>query len=58
MTADALATALSVLGPDEGYRFAVANDVAALMLTRRADGGFEEQSTPAFQRLLDDAGVR
>ena len=58
VTADALATALSVLGPDDGYRFAVANDVAALMLTRWAGGGFDERSTPAFQRLLDEAGVR
>ena len=58
MTADAVATALLVLGPEEGYRFAVANDVAALMLVRRADGGFDELLTPDFERVLSGEGVR
>ena len=53
MLADALATALTVLGPEEGLRFAVARDVAALMLVRDSEGGFEEQLTPAFDRLID-----
>jgi len=58
MTADALATALLVLGPEDGYRFAVANDVASLMVVRQLDGnGFEYHSTPAFERVLNGGGV-
>ena len=58
MTADALATALLVLGPEDGYRFAVANDVASLMVVRQPDGsGFEYRSTPAFERVLSGGGV-
>ena len=52
MSADGLATALSVLGPDEGLRFATAHDIAALLLVRTPDG-FEERVTPAFRRFLE-----
>mgnify|MGYP003322472240 FL=1 len=58
MTADALATALLVLGPEDGYRFAVANDVAALMVVRQLDGSnFEYRPTPAFERVLSGGSV-
>ncbi|MGA0607575.1 FAD:protein FMN transferase [Phenylobacterium sp. VNQ135] len=50
MQADALCTALTVLGPD-AEAFAARRDVAALFLWRTPDG-FEERMTPAFQRLL------
>ncbi|MEX2482034.1 MAG: FAD:protein FMN transferase [Gammaproteobacteria bacterium] len=49
--ADALATALHVLGPEEGYAFAVERDLLAMFLTR--DGNtVNERLTPALARLL------
>ena len=53
MSADGLATAVLVLGPEAGFRFATTHDVAALLLVRTPDGRFEERVTPAFRRLLD-----
>ena len=52
MKADALATALTVLGSDEGYDFAVARDIAARFIIREATG-LREQMTPAFAAMLD-----
>lgn len=49
--ADALATALMVLGPDEGLRLARDLDLAALLIVRRPDGTFENRSTPGFDAL-------
>ena len=46
--ADALATAINVLGPEEGYAFAKGQGVAALLLLREADGRFTELATPDF----------
>ncbi len=51
MQADALATAITVLGADEGMRFAERHNLAALSLTR-AGQGFEERMTPAFTAML------
>lgn len=48
--ADALCTALMVLGPEAGA-FAEAHDVAALILTRTREG-YAEVLTPALERLL------
>ena len=53
MEADALATALNVLGPEQGMRYAIQHGIAALFIIR-ADGGFEEKSTPWFAELLAD----
>ncbi len=50
--ADGMATALNVLGPTDGYRFAVAEGVAALMLVRTDAGEFDQKMTPAFEHLL------
>ncbi len=47
MRADALATALSVLGAEAGHAFASARDVAARFLVR-GEGGIQERMTPAF----------
>jgi thiamine biosynthesis lipoprotein len=47
MTADALATALLVLGPDDGYNLAQQQQLAVLMLTRR-DGRIVEKRTASF----------
>jgi thiamine biosynthesis lipoprotein len=47
MEADALATALFVLGPEEGLQLALARNIPALFLVR-TDRGFEEYPTPTF----------
>ena len=52
--ADALATALAVLGPDEGYRLADAKGWAALLVVREEDGRFTERATPAFLAMTGD----
>jgi len=52
MHADAWATALTVMGADEGLAFANQHDLAARFITR-ADTGLVETMTPAFQRYLD-----
>lgn len=50
--ADALATALLVMGPKEGMAFAEREDMAVLMLLR-TDSGIEERESAAFARLRD-----
>ena len=52
MRADGYATALMVLGEDEGYRLAAEQDLAALFLVRSREGSFRERETPAFRRLF------
>lgn len=49
--ADALATALNVLGPEEGWALATERDLAAQFLVADGEGGFEDRRTPAFERL-------
>ena len=49
--ADALATALMVLGPEDGMALAHRLDLAALLLVRNAQGGFDERTTPRFDDL-------
>ncbi len=51
MDADALATALLVLGPDRGYDLAVEQNLAALLIVRNGDD-LVERATPAFETLL------
>ena len=51
MKADALATALTVLGPDRGFEFASARDLAARFVMRDATG-LQERMTPAFAAML------
>jgi thiamine biosynthesis lipoprotein len=46
--ADALSTALMVMGPDEAMAFAEARGLAVLLVVRTADGGLEERTSPAF----------
>ena len=50
--ADALATALLVMGPEDGMAFAESEGLAVLMLLR-TDDGFEERQTAAFKALRD-----
>ena len=47
--ADAWATALSVLGPDEGLRVADERGLAALLLVRAADGRFEQRPSALWR---------
>lgn len=51
MAADALSTALSVLGPDEGLAFAERHQLAARFLLR-APGKLEEITSSAFRAML------
>ncbi|MCA9321803.1 MAG: FAD:protein FMN transferase [Planctomycetes bacterium] len=50
MHADAMATALSVLGPDQGLALAEELRLAVLFMVR-TDQGFDELKTKAFERL-------
>jgi thiamine biosynthesis lipoprotein len=52
MAADALSTALTVLGLDAGLAFAEARALAARFLVRGADGALREHSSPAWRALL------
>ncbi|WP_149539112.1 FAD:protein FMN transferase [Siccirubricoccus phaeus] len=52
MRADALATALTVLGPQSGLAHAVRHGIAALFLTREGPG-LREHMSPAFAAMLD-----
>ena len=51
MVADALATALLVLGPEEGMELAIREDLAVLFLLRDGDE-FAELMTPGFEALV------
>jgi thiamine biosynthesis lipoprotein len=52
MSADAWATALTVMGPDDALAFAAEHDLAALIVSRSADG-LDERLSPALQAMLD-----
>ncbi len=51
MRADAMATALMVLGPEAGYQLALQEELAALFIVK-SDGGFTEKMTPEFEQAL------
>lgn len=51
--ADALATALIVMGPEEGYEFASDNKIAAMFIIRSGNG-FTEKYTGSFDSYLID----
>ena len=51
MMADALATALLVMGPEEAVPFATAREIAALIV-KRSDAAVVEHVTPAFAAML------
>ncbi|MCY1524540.1 FAD:protein FMN transferase [compost metagenome] len=50
MQADALATALTVLGEEDGLAYARRHDLAALFILREAQA-YRVAATPAFQAL-------
>ena len=53
MEADALATTLLILGPEEGAAWAEQHQIAALLLSHR-DGKIIEQTTPRFDQRIQD----
>lgn len=55
MEADALATALMIMGPDKGYRYAAERDMAALFFVA-TDHEITEKMTPKFADLLRSEG--
>jgi thiamine biosynthesis lipoprotein len=50
--ADAMATAIDVLGPVEGYNLAIKENLAVYMITHSGDK-LETKMTPGFKALLD-----
>lgn len=54
MTADALATALEVLGPEQGMALAEGHGIPALFLVRLEDGRFEERRSPLWSALIEN----
>lgn len=52
MKADALATALTVLGLESGFDFSAARDIPARFIIRE-ETGLQEQMTPAFAAMLN-----
>lgn len=56
LRADAMATALTVMGPVEGPAFAGALNIAAAFVVR-GDEGLTETLTPAFAAMLNDAAA-
>lgn len=60
--ADALATAMTVLGEDEGMDMAIRDNIAVVMLVR-SDGDWESRVSPAFverfgQEMVDSLGLK
>lgn len=51
--ADALATAIDVMGPERGMALAEREGIAVFMLVRKADGAFEARSSPAFSGYVE-----
>jgi thiamine biosynthesis lipoprotein ApbE len=51
MAADAIATALTVLGPGRGFELAVQKKWAVFFIMRNSNGGFSEKATREFKNL-------
>jgi len=49
--ADAMATAIIVLGPEDGYELALRENLPAFLIIREKDS-FVEKMTPAFKQCL------
>ena len=50
--ADAYATALMVMGADQGFAWASENGIAAFFITRNPDGALQYRATEAFEPYL------
>ena len=58
MTADALATALTVLGPEEGMELLKEyRGTEAMLIVRNEDGTFSDVMSPGFKRYLAEDGA-
>lgn len=55
--ADALATALNVLGPEAGYALAEREGLAALFIVRESGGDFEVTATDGFEAARREASA-
>ncbi|MHC6224877.1 FAD:protein FMN transferase [Pseudomonas sp. X10] len=53
LVADGYSTLLLILGPEQGWDFAIRHGIAAVLVTR-TKGGFVSRTTPEFQRLAPD----
>lgn len=53
MLADAMATALNVMGPEKGFELAIKDNLAVYMIVKR-DDGFVEKISPRFHELMDE----
>ena len=51
MMADAFATAIDVLGPEDGLKLARENNLALFMILKSKEG-FEEKMTPSFEQYI------
>lgn len=51
LVADGYSTLLLILGPEQGWEFAVAQNLPAVFVMR-ADSGFVARVTPAFERIV------
>ncbi len=49
--ADALATAINVMGPDKGFAFALERNLPVFMIVK-GENGFDEKMTPAFENIF------
>ena len=52
MSADALATAIDILGPDEGLKFALSRELPVFLIVRKGNS-FIEKMTPEFKEILE-----
>ena len=57
MLADALATALIVMGPERGFALAQQLALPALFIVREPQGGLRDQATPAYAALTRGAAA-
>ncbi len=54
--ADAYATGINVLGPEDGFAFAATRHLAVLLVLHAPGGGFEERATPEFEQYCRQSG--
>ena len=57
MIADGLATAITVLGPQNGYEFALREELPVFMIVRQQEG-FIEKMTPKFKKYLSQKKIK
>lgn len=56
LTADALSTALYVMGPDRGLAWAAAHGISVCYLIPAADGALDVRMSPGFRPLVSEPG--